>query len=92
MKVEELTGHDIQDIEQALGKSFSDAAEAGDMLVGYALFWVDRRRTEPGYTWDQALGETMATVTEAVGDVNEPAPKGAAESGVASPVSVGSGA
>ncbi len=91
MRVEELTGRDVLDIEAAIGKSFSDAAEAGDMMIGFALYWVARRRNEPGYTYDDALGETVETVTAAVGDLNDETPKAYADTGEPLPGSVSTG-
>jgi len=91
MRVEELTGRDVLDIEAAIGKSFSEAAEAGDMMIGFALYWVARRRTETGYTYADALGETVETVTAAVGDLNDETPKAYADTGEPLPDSVGTG-
>jgi len=92
MRVEELTGRDVLDIEAAIGKSFSEAAEAGDMMIGFALYWVARRRNEPGYTYADALGETVETVTAAVGDLNDETPKALADTGEALQDSAGTGA
>ncbi len=90
MNVQELTGHEIHDVEEAIGMSFGDAAEAGSVFVGYGVYWIERRRTDPSYTYDQALSETLETVQEAI--VDDEAPLDVAGNGEASLASADSGA
>lgn len=91
MRAEELTGHEILDVEKVLGTTFAQAAEDGNLMVGYAIFWVARRRDDPTFTYDQALDESLETVSKAIEDLGDQVPKAAGGNGAPSPVSAGSG-
>lgn len=67
LDLDKLTGRELRDINRATGLSLAvlfDDDGPHDFERQIVLYWIARRRQEPGYTYDQALDETLDAYQE----------------------------
>lgn len=59
-----LTGNELIIIEKKAGGS--------DIAQAYATYWVWKKRTDPSFTWEQALDTPNGVIQELMADEDDP--------------------
>ena len=74
MQVEELTGIELRELKELLGRPFATAIEEGDTDAMYAFVWIGERRHDPDLTFDDVLARPFGDVIAYFAEAQEPDP------------------
>ena len=77
--MQKLTLGEVAAVEEMSGRAITDIGEPGVPLAKFmaAVAWVFKRRTDPNFTFDQALNLSMEDLDGVLGGA-EPDPTGSA--------------